>query len=79
MFPDFVLDLCRKRNVFLSCVTPLSDGSFWLPNCGGDTNGGGIVVSPDGSWVFMTGLWDDNDNFVSALDQLAADGIVPIS
>jgi len=78
MFPDFVLNLCQKRNVFLSAVIPLSDG-FWLPNCGGDTNGGGIVVSPDGTWSFMTGFWDDDDNFVSVLDQLAADGIVPIS
>jgi hypothetical protein len=83
-----ILEICQKRGSFLSSVIALSDGSFWIPNCGGDTNMGGIHLSPDGEQTFLSGHWEpdpaaedpsdpDSEIFVSPLVQLTCEGILP--
>jgi len=83
-----ILEICAQRGSFISSVIALSDGSFWIPNCGGDTNMGGIHLSPDGDQTFLSGYWEpdpaaedpsdpDNDVFTSPLNHFADQGILP--
>lgn len=73
--PQSVRNVCNASKVWLSEVVALSDGSFWLPNCGGDLNGGGQRISTQGEYSF----WAYSDEEGYPLQQFAASGIFPVA
>ena len=73
--------IAAERGVWLSQIALLSNGGYWLPNCGGDLNGGGIYLSPEGTTAYLcnTLINADDDDYITPLEGLADGGVVVVS
>ena len=75
--------IAASRGVWLGRIALLSNGGYWLPNCGGDLNGGGIYLSPEGAEEYLCNWYlvddDDDYDYDTPLEGLASVGIVVVS
>ena len=71
--------IAAERGVWLSQIALLSNGGYWLPNCGGDLCGGGIYLSPEGGEEYLCNWYLDEFDYGTPLEGLASVGIIVVS
>jgi len=69
----------KERNVFPKFISLLSDGSFWLPNCMGDVQNGGVRLFPNGRTAYYCNYYDyEKDEVLTPIEQFELEGVTHV-